>query len=83
LTYNPKFAILILIKRRFLSIQLNSVNSEEVDGTFPRFGLFEEDDKSSQMMKRLLKARELVLPDGDTSTLEEQGEIDDRSKRFL
>jgi hypothetical protein len=61
----------MLIKRRFLSIQLNGVNSEEVDGAFPRFGLSEEDGNSGQMMKRLLKARELGLPDGDTSTLEE------------
>ena len=73
----------MLIKRRFLSIQLNGVNSEEVDGTFPRFGLSEEEGKSSQMVKRLLKAIELGFSDGDTSTLEEQGEIDDRSKRFL
>ena len=34
LTYNPKFPILMLIERRFLSIQLNGVNSEKVGSTF-------------------------------------------------
>ena len=40
LTCNPKFAILILIEKRFLSIQLNSVNSEEVDSTFWGYSVF-------------------------------------------
>jgi hypothetical protein len=52
----------MLIKRRFLSIQLNGVNREEVDGDFPRFGLSEEDGESGKMMGRILKARELGLP---------------------
>ncbi len=47
----------MLTKRRFLSIQLNGVNSEEVDGAFSRFGLPEEDGKSGKIMRSLLKAR--------------------------
>jgi hypothetical protein len=52
----------MLIKRCLLSIQLNGVNSEEVDGAFPRFGPFEEDGKSGKIMWNLLKAREFGLP---------------------
>lgn len=40
LTCNPKFAILMLIEKCFLSIQLNGVNSEEVDSTFCGYSVF-------------------------------------------
>lgn len=54
----------MLIKKSLFSIQLNGVNTEEVDGALPRFGLSEEGGKSGKMMKSILKARRLGLPDG-------------------